>query len=85
MTHAEQIVLVADYLRGKDDIAGWINDVCGIPNVGRTRAETDSDARDYLDTAEAMNFDVIGRLFVSQLIDAYLQKAIEWRDQRRAA
>lgn len=83
MTTAEQIALVCDYLRSRDDIAGHINDEIGIAQVGVPVDVQRIKCNRMLDTAEAMNYSAIGEMIVRSLVDAYLQRAIEWRNDRR--
>lgn len=79
MTRAQRIALVADYLRSKEDKAGWINDYIGIENLKRTQAQQDEEADFFLDTAEAMQFDQIGEWVVNKIVDHYLPQAEQWR------
>jgi hypothetical protein len=79
MNTAEQIALVTDYIRSKDDMAGYINDVIGIDNVGRSHSERRKEAEFFCATAEAMQFDQLGEWLVDKLVCAYFDKAIEWK------
>jgi hypothetical protein len=67
----EQIALVCDYLRTKDNPEEYVNDEAYIASP--------MDALELLDHAESMNFAAIGEAYVSRFFDAYLNKAIDWK------
>ena len=83
LTRAEQFALVCDYLRSRENPADYINDAVGIAQVGVPIEVQTIKANRILDTMEAMNFAALGEQIAQHLVDAYLQKALDWKAEQR--
>lgn len=72
----EQLALVCDFLRTRENPENWINDEAYIASP--------RDAIELLDHAEAMNFAAIGEAYVKRFFDAHLDKALDWKAEKEA-